>query len=352
MKKERFKGSRRTVVAKPLGALPFWEVVRRRRSNARFVRRLILQCVHNFCVIAVVIVILWVPVNRMISARNEAIASAQAAAEMARWPRGHIKQEYHDAQRYNADIARSGQFSLGKTSNPFAQDAGNDEQSFEDKRYQSLLKTKNGVMGTIRIPKISLRLPIYHGTSKDVLQVGVGHLHGTSLPVGGKSTNSVLTGHRGLVDAELFTRLDELKKGDVIYIQTLNRTMGYRVKAINVVSPTDVHLYKVVPGRDLVTLMTCTPYGVNTERLVITAERGNIPKDIPRYDGSRDAVLVAVLVAIAIFLPGLLWLLARSYRLLLPPPRHYDGTPDAGWTHMGHPRVLSSLLPQRILRKL
>ncbi|WEV74666.1 class C sortase [Bifidobacterium sp. ESL0798] len=242
------------------------------------------------------------------------------------------QKEYHDALAYNRGIADSGQHKLGEAIDPFVDDPDEDTISERDKNYQLMLKTTNGVMGTIRIPKISVKLPIYHGTSKAILQVGVGHLYGTSLPVGGKSTNSVLTGHRGLVGAELFTRLDELKKGDIIYIQTLNRTMGYRVIGIHVVNPDDVHLYKVVPGQDLVTLMTCTPYGVNTQRLVVTARRGNIPKDIPRYDGDKDAVLMAEIVGAIVLLLGLVWAMHRNYRLLVPPPWHYDGSPVAWWS--------------------
>ncbi|RBP97113.1 class C sortase, partial [Bifidobacterium aemilianum] len=110
------------------------------------------------------------------------------------------------------------------------------------------------------VPRISLNMPIYHGTSDQSLSQGSGHLYGTSLPVGGPSTNAVLTGHRGLPGALLFTRLDELKPGDVFYVDTLGRTMGYRITAIHVVDPDDTHLYTVVQGKDLVTLMTCTPY--------------------------------------------------------------------------------------------
>lgn len=138
----------------------------------------------------------------------------------------------------------------------------------------------------------------------------------------------MLTGHRGLPDALLFTRLDELGRGDPIYIQTLSRTIGYRVTALRVVKPTDTRFYKVVPGKDLVTLMTCTPYGVNTERLVIAAERANIPEEIPRScrqqgrrasrHGNRDSAAAGR--------PGM-DPDPKRLRHCPPPPWHYDGSP-------------------------
>lgn len=139
----------------------------------------------------------------------------------------------------------------------------------------------------------------------------------------------MLTGHRGLPDALLFTRLDELGRGDPIYIQTLSRTIGYRVTALRVVKPTDTRFYKVVPGKDLVTLMTCTPYGVNTERLVIAAERANIPEEIPRScrqqgrrasrHGNRDSAAAAGRPGMD---PD-----PKRLRHCPPPPWHYDGSP-------------------------
>lgn len=161
-------------------------------------------------------------------------------------------------------------------------------------------------MGNVRIPKISVNMPIYHGTSDDALLHGAGHLYGTSLPIGGKSTNAVLSGHRGLSSALLFTRLNELKRGDIFYVQTLGRTMGYRVIAIHVIDPQDTRFYRVVPGRDLVTLMTCTPYAINTQRLIITGTRQSIPHPIPNpNDAKGDPMLIAILVALAALILGL-----------------------------------------------
>lgn len=142
-----------------------------------------------------------------------------------------------------------------------------------EESYESILNMGNGVIGSIEIPKISVNLPIYHGTSDDVLSVGVGHVYGSSFPIGGTNTRSILTGHRGLPNAKLFTRLDEIVDGDLFFIRVLNRTLAYKVSDIMVIKPDDIDSVDIVEGKDLVSLITCTPYGVNTHRLVVTGER-------------------------------------------------------------------------------
>lgn len=143
-----------------------------------------------------------------------------------------------------------------------------------EKEYQELLNlSDDGILGTVEIPKISLKLPIYHGTTEDVLSKGVGHLKGSSLPVEGKSVHSVLTGHRGLPNAQLFTRLDELKEEDVFFIRICNKVYSYQVREIQIVKPEEVEVLEIRPEMELVSLITCTPYGINTHRLVVTGER-------------------------------------------------------------------------------
>ena len=141
--------------------------------------------------------------------------------------------------------------------------------------YYANLERLGDVIGTLTIPKIDLKLPIYHGTSEAVLQHGVGHLEGTSLPVGGVWTHSVLTGHRGLPSSVLFTHLDELTAGDMFYITVLDEVLAYKVCSIAIIEPEsyDGEVFAVWPDRDLVTLMTCHPYGINTHRLLVTGER-------------------------------------------------------------------------------
>ena len=128
-------------------------------------------------------------------------------------------------------------------------------------------------MGSIEIPSINVNLPIYHGTSDEVLSAGVGHLNGSSLPIGGVNTKSILTAHRGLPSSKLFTRLDELVEGDLFFIRVLNETLAYKVNDIQVIEPEDVAGLEIEEGKDLVSLITCTPYGLNTHRLVVTGER-------------------------------------------------------------------------------
>ena len=133
--------------------------------------------------------------------------------------------------------------------------------------------TDTGIMGYIDIDKIGVELPIYHGTEKEVLQIGIGHLEGTSLPVGGDSTHCVLSGHRGLPSAKLFTDLDELEIGDEFTITILDRLLTYKVDQIRIVLPTETDDLQLVSGEDYCTLMTCTPYGINTHRLLVRGVR-------------------------------------------------------------------------------
>ena len=138
--------------------------------------------------------------------------------------------------------------------------------------YARMLEV-NEQIGYIEIPKISQKLPIYAGTSENVLQKGAGHLEGTSLPTGGPSTHSVITAHRGLPTAELFTSLDKMEEGDIFYIHVLNRVLAYKVDLIQVVEPSNFDPVLVVEGHDYSTLLTCTPYSINTHRLLVRGER-------------------------------------------------------------------------------
>lgn len=144
----------------------------------------------------------------------------------------------------------------------------------DGKSYDELLLAEDsGVMGYLEIEKIKLKLPIYHGVSEEALEDGVGHLEGTSLPVGGETTHAVLFGHRGLPSAKLFTDLDQLEAGDTFQITVLDRVLVYEVTQTEVVLPEELNDLAVEPGKDQVTLVTCTPYGVNSHRLLIHGER-------------------------------------------------------------------------------
>ena len=140
--------------------------------------------------------------------------------------------------------------------------------------YLSILNVDNkGMMGYIFIPKIDVRIPIYHGTSSDILQKGVGHLEGSSIPVGGASTHAILSAHRGLPSSRLFTDLNQLKVGDTFYIYILDQVLAYQVNQVLVIEPSDTDPLQIVQGEDYVTLVTCTPYAINTHRLLVRGER-------------------------------------------------------------------------------
>ena len=139
--------------------------------------------------------------------------------------------------------------------------------------------TGTGIMGYVTIDKIGVELPVYHTVETDVLQSAVGHLPGTSLPIGGEGTHAVLSGHRGLPSARLFTDLNKLEPGDLFTITVLNRVVMYRVDQVKIVDPTDVTDLQLIPGRDYCTLFTCTPYGINSHRLLVRGVRVETPED-------------------------------------------------------------------------
>ena len=142
------------------------------------------------------------------------------------------------------------------------------------KNYDSQLDIAgNGIMGYVEISKIQVNLPIYHGTDAEVLDRGVGHLLGSSLPVGGKNTHTILSGHSGMASQKMFTDLEQLVPGDVFYLNVLDETLAYQVTEINTVLPYETDLLGIVPGEDLCTLVTCTPYGINTHRLLVCGSR-------------------------------------------------------------------------------
>lgn len=171
-------------------------------------------------------------------------------------------------------------------------------------RYPELLNLgKDGIMGYIEIPSLDVSLPIYHGTAESVLQVAVGHLDWSSLPVGGENTHCVLSGHRGLPSARLFTDLDDLRTGDLFTIRVLGELMTYEVDKILIVEPHEVNTLRVEEGMDLCTLVTCTPYGVNTHRLLVRGHRvENTPETLlARVTANAievDSLITAAVIAI------------------------------------------------------
>ena len=183
---------------------------------------------------------------------------------------------------------------------------------------QTLDISGTGIMGYITIPKISVELPIYHGTDEGVLQVAAGHLEGSSLPVGGAGTHAVISAHRGLPSAKLFTNLDELEVGDRFTITVLNRVLTYEVDQISIVLPTEIDQLLPTEGMDYVTLMTCTPYGVNTHRLLVRGKRVETTESQKHIRVTADVfriepIIVAAILAIPMLLAALVGVLVAPH---------------------------------------
>ena len=208
-------------------------------------------------------------INELHSSR--AIASYDnTVTEMA--PEDYSK-ELEAAAAYNEYLANFSNLSAAATT----------ETERDDSPYNELLNIGgNGIIGAIKIPVVKINLPIYHGTDESVLQVASGHYLGSSLPIGGESTHAILTGHRGLPSAKLFTDLDRLEEGDTFYIKVLGEILEYQIDQIEIVLPEEVDGLSITQGEDYVTLVTCTPYGINSHRMLIRGTR------IP-YDGNYDA---------------------------------------------------------------
>lgn len=176
----------------------------------------------------------------------------------------------------------------------------------EKKYYDSMLDVSgNGIMGYIEIPKIGVYLPVYHGTEESALQVAVGHLEWSGLPVGGESTHCVLSGHRGLPSAKLLTNLDKMQEGDVFVLRVLDEVFTYEVDRISIVEPNDISQMQIEQGQDLCTLVTCTPYGINTHRLLVRGHRVENTKEslsirIMSEANQIDPLLVAPIVALPV----------------------------------------------------
>lgn len=189
------------------------------------------------------------------------------------------------------------------------------EEEYEE--YEGLLNIGGtGIIGYIEIPNIKVSLPIYHGVDEAVLQIAVGHIEGSSLPVGGEGTHCVISGHRGLPSAKLFTNLDEMEEGDLFMMRVLDETLTYEVDQIRIVEPEDLSALEIEEGKDLCTLVTCTPYGINSHRLLV---RGHRVENVESANSIRvtadamqiDPVMVAPVIAVPILLILLIWLLVH-----------------------------------------
>ena len=195
--------------------------------------------------------------------------------------------------------------------------------------YEALKIEGTSIIGYVKIDKIGVELPIYHGTSDEVLNIGVGHLEGSSLPVGGESTHSVMSAHRGLPSAKLFTNLDRLEPGDTFRITVLDQVLTYQVDQVKVITPKEIADLQIVEGKDYCTLFTCTPYGINTHRLLVRGIRIETITEKPViYVGNEAFRIEPMLVTPAVAAPMILAFLVHLMVKYREPPKKKKGASD------------------------
>ena len=251
---------------------------------------------HMSTIIAVLIFItglsllLYPTVSNYMNSLHQSKVVANYSDKMKKMDKKEKQAEINKAKAYNKTLVLND-----------ARFTPTEEQLAE---YKSILNADGlGMMGYIVIPKIHLKLAISHTVDASVLQVGVGHLEGSSLPVGGKSTHCVLSSHRGLPSAKLFTELDLLKEGDIFYLHVYDQVLSYEVVKIATIEPDDYSLFEIEEGKDLCTLFTCTPYGINTQRLVVRGQRVDNTIDASKLHSDAIKInkyVVAICIALLI----------------------------------------------------
>ena len=237
---------------------------------------------------------------------HQSRAIAGYAETVAAMDDGEYERLWDAAEDYNRRLAESA-----------AEYALSDE--LLEEYAQQLNVGGDGVMGYVEIPEIECSLPIYHGTDDAVLQSAVGHIEWSSLPVGGESSHCVISGHRGLPSAKLFTNLDKLVEGDLFFLQVLDETLSYEVDQIRIVEPQELSDLQIEAGKDYCTLVTCTPYGVNTHRLLVRGHRVDNEVLAQTVRVTSDAiqvepVLVATALAVPVLLILMIWLIVHDSR--------------------------------------
>lgn len=276
-------------------------------------KRKIFDMIRILVLLIAFCVLLYPTVSNYLYEKNSSKVVSRYDEEVMKLSSEEKQQMLEEARRYNEEM----------TENLDLLDPFSPVRDEMDARYAALLNVDgDGMMGYVRIPKIDLELPVYHGTSESVLQSGVGHFEGTSLPVGGESTHTVLTGHRGLPSKLLFTELDELDVGDVFYIRILGEILAYEVDQILTVLPEDTGELSIVPGEDYATLVTCTPYAINTHRLLVRGHRVPYEEAIAKEADEVGhglkipfevtVLLIAFIVLAAVFA---VWMIMRNKRI-------------------------------------
>ena len=260
-------------------------------------------------------VMLYPTISDYVNQRNQSRAVASYAQDVDNMTDADYSGYFDAADAFNAQVA----------ANEYALYRPDQLTGYAD----TLDITGTGIMGYITISKIGVELPIYHGTSDGVLQIAAGHLEGTSLPVGGESTHAVISAHRGLPSAKLFTNLDQIVEGDTFIIRVLDEVLTYEVDRILIVEPEDVTALQIESGKDLCTLVTCTPYGINSHRLLVRGHRVETEQEEAAVrlvsDGIQiEPLLVAPVVALPMLLALLLVLLLSGNKRT-----HNDETDDS-----------------------
>lgn len=261
-------------------------------------------------------IFLYPEVSNYFAEKNQSKAIRKYDTSINELNTEELERELREAQIYNENLSGD------PVHDPFVMGSG----YALPENYKDVLNiTDDGIMGYVEIPKISVYLAIYHGTSEDVLEKGVGHIDCTSLPIGGNSTHSVLTGHTGLPSAELFTRLDELQIGDIFYVHVLGETLTYKVYKTKVILPQDIDELQITDSKDLVTLVTCTPYGVNSHRLLVKAQSVEYEPYVEKEPNSENSngeeiisinyYFIGAIIGISIFIIILTIMLIYRWRL-------------------------------------
>lgn len=264
----------------------------------------------TFLLILVLVVglslLLYPTVSDYWNSMHQTRAIASYADQVADLDEAHYEALWAEAREYNQELL--------ERKNPYLV---SEEQK---QRYESLLNLNNtGIMGYVEIPTINVTAPIYHGTEEKVLQVAIGHLDWTSLPTGGESTHCVISGHRGLPSARLFTDLDQLATGDLFMLQVLDETLTYEIDQILIVEPDVTEDLLIEEGKDYCTLVTCTPYGINSHRMLVRGRRvDNLPEQVVirvTADALQvDPLIVATVIAVPMLLLLVLWVSISSPR--------------------------------------
>jgi len=270
--------------------------------------------------------ILYPTISDYLNSFHQSRAIASYADEVAQLDDGRYAQLLADAREYNDRLVERGNsWILSNT---------------EREEYHNQLNISGGgIMAYIEIPEIDCYLPIYHGTDANVLQIAVGHIEGSSLPVGGATSHCVLSGHRGLPSAKLFTNLDQLTAGDLFMIRTLDETLTYEVETSIIVEPNDLKDLVLMEGEDLCTLVTCTPYGINSHRLLVRgrrienqeiAETIRVTADATQIKPTLVALIVAIPILLVLFLGMMLWIRRKIEIKRLKKAHRFEENEDNG----------------------